>query len=177
MNADFFINPEETTLIIIDMQAEFLTKFRKKNLEPLIEANIALINFAEIKNIPIINFSYEDSGETHYLIEKELEKVKYPHSPTYLTKSKDSILAEYETTTFMQNKKNVIVTGVNCHACVQDSANDLIKEGYKIITSKDSIDDYIPGNKELSIEEFYGKKAILYETYRELFRAIKEKKL
>lgn len=144
---------DKAALVIIDMQPFFVergqndkTESNQKKLKKLIEIQIEAINFAKKIKIPIIFIEYKGLGRTNEKLRnavKDYADVKIFLKNTDGMFSRDnqqrSNLIEY-----LESKEigNLIITGANGGACVEQSIRGSFEENYNVIALNTAIADF-----------------------------------
>jgi len=132
--------PENLAVILIDMQDYFINHDEKRNLIP---NQLLVLNFCRIKNIPVAVFEYRNRGETTAMLKKEIVKFSPENICTFIKRSDDAFSVEdFDGWLKEKNIQTLLLMGINACACVYDTANTAIKNGYKIMTSDTLITGY-----------------------------------
>lgn len=137
------INYLDSLLLILNIQEQFIaTVTEPRNV---IENNKKILNYAEKLNVPI--FISEQNPQT---LSQTLNEIK-EFSPNanifqsqYFSAWKNHNLKKLIQT---QNKKQIILTGLETHICILQTAFDLHNDGYNVFivsnaTSSATITDY-----------------------------------
>lgn len=152
-----FSNPtdfrDNAALVIIDMQPRFATRGgnendegNKKKLKELIKNQLEAIKIAKTSQIPIIFIEYEGFGDTN----EELKKATEGYTDVkYILKDSDGMLSydnshKPELAEYLSSKKigNLIITGANGGACVQESITSSLDNNYNVISYSKGIADF-----------------------------------
>lgn len=125
----------EPTLIIIDMQEEFLKNFTQEQRKELINEQINIIKESINLGIPILTFEYINSGNTINQIKEITNKIE---SHQTLIKPNNSIFTNKDTIKILNKWKinTIILTGINATSCIYETIEDALKNKIQIITSK-----------------------------------------
>lgn len=130
----FKLNSEETFLLIIDIQERLVNAM--KYGEQVIDKTDILISTAEELNMPVIVTEQYPKGlgstvpqlESKLKSGKKFEKMNFS---VYIDEIKNAI----EET----GRKKVIITGMETHVCVFQTARDLINNGYEVFIASDGV--------------------------------------
>lgn len=160
---------ENTIALVIDIQEKLLpAMFEKEEIERNIKI---LINGLNALNIPIIVTEQYPKGLGNTINSvKELfndfnaiEKLSFScmDEPKFVDKLKST------------GKKNVVITGIEAHVCVNQTVIDLIANGFTPIVVVDCISSRKPSDKQTGLERmkcegaiFTTYEAILFELCR-----------
>ncbi len=134
----FYINPEETLLVITDIQEKLVSAMKKDVAEEVIKNNILLIETAKIFNIPLILTEQypKGLGKTVEEIKNSLPEYKPIEKVTFSSLLEPEF--EKELTKY-SNIKKIILTGIETHICVWQTFLDLVKKGYTVFVPKDAV--------------------------------------
>ena len=163
------LNVSDTLLLIIDVQdrlAEML-----KNGEEVVKNNTILAKSARILNIPIVVTEQYPKGLGSTV--SELKDFIYPEN--IFEKTSFSALENKEVLGKIKsfNPKNIILTGIETHICVYQTALALIENGYNVNIVKNAVSsrnskDY---KTALDLMKDFGAKLTCTETV--LFELLK----
>ena len=148
---------ENTMAILIDIQERLLPAM-SDNKKILSKAQI-LVNGLNELNIPIIvSEQYPKGlGRTVEELQSILGNVNYYAKTAFSCYNDKSILNEIK----KQNKKNIILFGIEAHVCVLQTATDLLQNGYNVILVEDAIGSRNNENKNTAIKRFISEGGIL----------------
>lgn len=165
----FTINNEEVVLLIIDIQDKLVKPM--KYGDQVIENTNILISAAEEFNMPIIYTEQypKGLGNTVTELEERLKNAKR-FEKTLFT----AYIEEVKETLKEIGRKKIIISGMETHICVYQTARDLINDGYDVFVVKDSVssrtkDNYLNG---LSMMESMG--AVVTNTETVIFDLLKK---
>ncbi|MEW6617634.1 MAG: isochorismatase family cysteine hydrolase [Patescibacteria group bacterium] len=149
-----FIDPNNTVVLLIDMQETYLDGEKRK----IIPNQISVIRACKQNNVPLIVIRFGGYGRIIPELRREIRKLR---TVIRLTKWSNST---FETTRIAKilkkfKRKNLLLMGVNACACVLETAKDAVENGYTIITSDTLIagfssDEYSTKYREAE-EEWY----------------------
>lgn len=141
------IRQDDAALVIIDIQ-ERLAPAMEFAEESIKNTNV-LIEMANTYNMPVVVTEQYPSGLGHTLEEisknfnenvKIIDKISYSayeHIKDYLEET---------------GKKQIIMTGMETHVCVYQTARDLNYNGYDVYIAKDAVDSRFKVNFENGLE-------------------------
>ena len=134
---DFTINSSDTLLMVIDIQ-DRLFQAMEKDIQSLLKKNAAiLINTANEFHIPIIVTEQYRKG----LGETIPELISLTENPLNLEKIHFDCIKneEIKNAIIKTDKKTVIITGIESHICVLQTALSLIASGTRVIIASDAV--------------------------------------
>lgn len=165
----FTINNEEVVLLIIDIQDKLVKPM--KYGDQVIENTNILISAAEEFNMPIIYTEQypKGLGNTVTELEERLKNAKRFEKTRFT-----AYIEEVKETLKEIGRKKIIISGMETHICVYQTARDLINDGYDVFVVKDSVssrtkDNYLNG---LSMMESMG--AVVTNTETVIFDLLKK---
>lgn len=140
-------------LIIIDMQPFFVERGGNdkdeeniKKVNDIISNQIKMIEMAKKSKIPIVFIEYESLGDTN---SKLKDAAAGYDNIKIITKSSDGMLDDYnnkknELSDYLRGQEigNLIITGANGGACVQQSISGSLKNNYNVLAFSKGIADF-----------------------------------
>ncbi|HDM88874.1 MAG TPA: hydrolase [Candidatus Bathyarchaeota archaeon] len=142
------LSRDETALIIIDVQEKLFE--RVEDGDRIADSICKLIRFANILGIPIILTEQypEGLGPTIHRIRELIPNVKP------IEKIEFSCMAsrEFRRRISEINVKNLVLTGIEAHICVAQTAIEAITSGYKVYVVYDAISSRHRDDKAIAIE-------------------------
>ncbi|MCC7441232.1 MAG: cysteine hydrolase [Bdellovibrionales bacterium] len=149
----FATGREQTALIIIDMQPHFITRGGHENdaenrrkIRELLDEQLAAIASARRANMPIVFIEYTDSGSTN--TELTAAASGYPNVATFpkdtdgMFDSGNSHRQALEDHLRRQNVRNLVITGANGGACVEQSIRGALAASYNVTAVSRGIADF-----------------------------------
>jgi len=142
------ISKEGTVLVIIDVQEKLFPHMAEK--ERLVKSLEKMISFAEIMKIPILLTEQYPRGLGHTIPEvrklvphlQPIEKVEF--SCLGSEKFKESLT--------QLKAKILIITGIETHICVSQTAIEGLNNGYRVCVIGDAVSSRSLEDKALSLE-------------------------
>jgi len=142
------LSKDETALIIIDVQEKLFEKVEDK--DRIADSICRLIRFANILGIPIILTEQypEGLGPTINRIRELVPNVKP------IEKIEFSCMASREFRRRLSeiNVKNLVLTGIEAHICVAQTAIEAITSGYRVYVVYDAISSRHREDKAIAVE-------------------------
>lgn len=135
MNEIIRFKKEDTILVVIDMQEKLMpAMYNRKKTE---EQNIRLAKGMKVLGVPVIVTTQyaKGLGKTIDSMEEVLEGCPILDKFTFSAYRNEEFRKALETS----GRKTVVITGVESHVCVQQTAMDLIEAGYKVAIAMDCV--------------------------------------
>jgi nicotinamidase-related amidase len=135
MNEIIRFKKEDTILVVIDMQEKLMPAMY--NREKTEEQNIRLAKGMKVLGVPVIVTTQyaKGLGKTIDSMEEVLEGCPILDKFTFSAYRNE----EFRKTLEASGRKTVVITGVESHVCVQQTAMDLIEAGYKVAIAMDCV--------------------------------------
>ena len=163
------ITPQDTVLLIIDVQGKlaevvYESEAVQKNISKLTRA-------AKILGVPVLYTEQYPKGLGHTVA--PLEKLLTEEEP--LEKIAFSCCVEES---FMEklrglNRNNVLLTGMETHVCVYQTATELIEYGYSVHLIADAVTSRTRENREIGIRCIEKAGAWLKSTEMVIFEMLR----
>ncbi len=165
----YTLNKEETMLLIIDIQ-ERLSRVMDKE-EEVINNTGVLISMAKNMAMPIVVTEQypKGLGNTVAQLEENLTDAKKFEKNTF-TGCIEEVLAYLNSL----NRKKIIITGMETHVCVFQTARDLLKEGYNVFIARDGVCSRSYDNYNNALELMRNMGAVISNTETILFDILKK---
>lgn len=130
----YTLNKDNTVLFIIDIQEKLASVMKHK--EQIIDSTKILVAAAKEMALPIIVTEQypKGIGSTVVDIKETIGDVKIFEKNSF-TAYIDEVKEALETT----GRKKVIITGMETHICVFQTARDLIDNGYEVFIARDAV--------------------------------------
>lgn len=163
------LNKENTIAVVIDVQERLFPVMSEKEL--LLENNQKLINGLNVQEVPVLVTQQYTKGLGETL--PELSEIMKDFSPIEKT-----VFSCYDEPDFIsaiedENRKNVVLAGIESHVCVLQTAIDLKDAGYNPIVVFDCVSSRKQSDKTLALERFRyegimvtGMESLLFELTR-----------
>lgn len=169
-------------VLLIDMQEYFLEDICDEEKAREVPYQLEVLDYCKKENVPVLVLEYEGCGQTISILK---EKVDSLEKKDYIKKKHDD--GFIDTDLAEKLRKNdieiVLLMGIYASACVLQTGQGAISEGFKIITSKDLIANpkpiprYIYNPSELSNEsiDWYKANGTYVDNYKDLLDLISKK--
>jgi isochorismate hydrolase len=166
------IEREKAVLIIVDVQDVLMRKMNQEVGEKVIRNIRILLAFAKEMAIPIlITEQYPKGlGKTIPEIKMELESILPIEKVSFSCCGVETF--NHQLSQF--GRKQVILTGIETHVCVLQTAEDLIQKGYEVYVVADAICSRRKLDWEIGLRWMEKKGAMISTTEIIAFRLLKE---
>lgn len=150
------IDPKSVITLVIDIQEKLFPHIQDNEL--LLNNTIKLISGLKLLNIPfILNEQYPKGiGHTIAPIKELLSDIIAYEKVTFSCCKTDSIMEDIQ----KENKKFVIVFGIEAHVCVLQSVLDLLEKGFIPVLVTDCINSRKENDKQVAIQRMIQAGAI-----------------
>jgi nicotinamidase-related amidase len=163
------INRNNAVLIIIDIQGNLAQVMHNK--ENLFTNNIRLIQGFKALKLPIVFTEQipQKLGQTIPQIAVELDGIKA------IAKESFSCCDEINFKESLEELKrsHIVLTGIETHVCVYQTALDLISSGYTVHLVADAVSSRTPENRQVGIDAMKSAGAHITSTEMVLFELLR----
>jgi nicotinamidase-related amidase len=161
------LDREKTALIVIDIQGNLAQAMSEKEL--LFENAEKIIRGVQVFSIPVLVTEQVKLGSTIPVLTQFLEGVKSIVKESFSCCGDRRFMEELTTL----NRKQILITGIEAHVCVYQTAMDLIKRGYEIYLVADAVSSRTIRNREIGIQKLKDSGAVLTSAEMALFELLK----
>lgn len=156
-------------LIIIDIQGKLAQIMHDK--ENLFAANIKLIQGFQALGLPILvtEQTPDKLGPTIPELTRELRGVQPIAKETFSCWIDAAFHDRLEALT----RRHVVLTGIESHICVYQTALDLLQNGYTVHLATDAVSSRTPENRRVGIDAIKGAGAHLTSVEMVLFELLR----
>jgi len=156
-------------LVMIDFQGNLARAMVDK--ENLFANNVNLIRGFRAFGLPmmITEQTPDKLGSTIGQISEELGGLKPIAKETFSCWANPSFRDQLESLT----RRHVVLTGIECHICVYQTALDLIQNGYSVHLVADAVSSRTPENREVGIQAIKRAGAQVTSTEMVLFELLR----
>lgn len=158
----------ETALLIIDIQDRIFRVML--NPEILIQNTIKLIEGFKILDIPIfVTEQYPNGlGETEFRIKESLKEIIPIHKLSFSCSGAGELFGTFK----KRNIKQVTLAGIESHVCIQQTALDLIANGFQVSLAADACSSRKESDYSISLERMRSAGVIVTTTEAILFELL-----
>ncbi|MEZ4528356.1 MAG: hydrolase [Desulfobacterales bacterium] len=164
------LRSENAVLVVVDVQGKLAEMMHSrdaffKNLGIMIEG-------AKILEIPILWLEQipEKLGATTPEIAQLLTGLTPISKHTFSAWGNENFRKAF----ISANRKQVILTGIETHICVYQTARSLAEHGYEVHVAADAVASRYPENKEIGLEKIRNAGGIMTSVETALFEIMKE---
>lgn len=156
-----------TILVVIDMQDKLCQVMDGK--EALLDNNLRLIKGMVALGVPVVLTEQNKIGAT---VPEVLEALP---GQTPIVKASFSCCGEKRFVEELERlaPKQVVLSGIEAHICVYQTAMDLIERGYEVYLAADTIASRTASNKETTIRKLMASGTVLTSAEMALFELLK----
>lgn len=161
------LSRENTLLIVVDIQGNLARVMHDQAF--LIENNQKLIKGMHVLGIPILVTEQNPLGATIPEISGLLPGVQA------ITKDSFSCCAEEKFMSAVRalERKQILMTGIEAHVCVYQTAIDMLAMGYAVQVAADAVSSRTARNREIGIRKMTDSGVILTSAEMALFELLK----
>ena len=159
------IASNDTQLVIIDIQGK-LSQIVHESERVLYNSRI-MIEGCRLLGIPIVWLEQlpEKLGATHPSIAEVLTGLSPIAKSCFSAYANASCVEQLES----NNRKQVVLIGIETHICVYQTAVDLLRNGYEVFVVADAVSSRTADNKAIGIEMIRHEGAKILSTEAVLF--------
>lgn len=164
------LNSIDTVLVVIDMQDALLKAIHER--DRVVANTVRLIEAAKIFSIPIlVTLQYADRlGDCMQAVADALPHSSKIDKMTFSCCGNESFLDVLRETKRCQ----VLLCGVESHVCVNQTAHDLLSQGYSVHLAKDAISSRTSDNWITGIEKMRDSGCVITSTETAIFELTKD---
>ncbi len=159
---DFMIYSNETLLLVIDIQPRLYQAMEVPFRQAFLDNSLILIECAKACSLPlVISEQYPQGlGETMLEVGRLTEGIpRYAKMTFSCFRDPDLKQVLVET-----GRRSVIITGIETHVCVLQSALDLLRAGFKVVVAADAVCSRYAEDRTAAIETLRDAGALVYTT-------------
>ena len=131
------LEKDNSALIVIDVQENFLSKLLPAEREPLVERIAWIMNVATVLNIPILATAEDVSADVDMLPRL---KALLPQGQSVFNKIVFSLYGQKDIRDALEvlKRKDLVLVGQETDVCIAQSAIDLVNAGYRVWVADDA---------------------------------------
>lgn len=173
------IDTSKFAVVIVDMQPTFLGKILEGEKTDLIRNQLALLERCLLSDIPVIAFEGQDERDINYVetIPELKSRIKQLKRKQFFEKEHYdgfTYYPEVDKQLTSWGVKTLCFTGINAMACVMETADGALNQGYRILTAEDLLADRTGrmGGVVRAKKEFL-EKGNCYPSYQDILKNLK----
>jgi nicotinamidase-related amidase len=162
------LNRKTTALLIVDVQQKISAVMLHR--EQVVSSIVKLIKGCQIFKVPIfITEQYPQGlGPTEPAILQALEGAQPFQKMTFSCGGAEALIDEFKN----RGVHQVVVTGIECHVCVQQTALDLLARGFQVHLPKDAVSSRKTLDYETALQRMANSGAVLTTVESVLFELL-----
>jgi isochorismate hydrolase len=164
----FFLNEQEAALVIIDIQDKLANVMKHK--EQVVENCLHLIELAKILQIPILLTEQYPKGLGTTL--PEIQEALPDYAPFEKTDFDSCREEGFLEKVAAMGRRKLILTGMEAHVCVLQTALGLIKAGYAVHVVQDAVASRYKKDFKVGIEFMRSAGIVITSTETVLFQLL-----
>ncbi|GAB6071981.1 isochorismatase family protein [Venenivibrio stagnispumantis] len=165
----YFLDKEDVALIIIDIQDKLASVMEER--EKVINNTVHLIELSKMMNIPISLTEQYPKGLGKTV--PEIQQVLPEYNPIEKLSFNCCNESDFENKIKQINRKKLILTGMETHICVLQTALELLKMGYIVHIVADAVCSRSKENKEIALRLLQDAGTVITCTETILFQILK----
>ena len=166
-SASPLLNKEDCILIVIDMQKRLVPVISQAG--KAIENVIRLVKLAKILQLPIVLTEQQNLGETVDEIKSEIKEIQPISKITFSSFG----LKEFDSHIRQFNRQTLILTGIESHICVTQTALDAPAE-YSIQVVSDAVASRAPHNWKIALDRMQRGGATITSTEMLMYELLRK---
>ena len=163
------ISRTAAVLIVIDIQEKLARVMDNK--ENLFDNNLKLVEGFKALGLPILMTEQipEKIGPTISRLSEKLAGIQPIAKESFSCWGEPVFREHLESLT----RRDVVLTGIECHVCVYQTALDLMANGYTVHLVTDAVSSRTPANREIGVAAIKSAGAQLTSTEMVLFELLR----
>jgi hypothetical protein len=158
---------KDTVVVVVDIQGNLYRAMDDK--ESLLTNNQTLIRGAVALDLPVLVTEQNKIGETIPEILELLPGIRPIKKESFSCCGEETFMEALK----VLNPGQIIISGIEAHVCVYQTAMDLISKGYKVYLTIDAISSRTAGNREIAVRRLMTAGAVLTSVEMVLFDLLK----
>lgn len=161
--------PADTLLVVIDVQEKLLAAMHEK--ETVVAGNAKIVQGAKILGIPIVYTEQNPKGlgPTVAAVAESLGDLQPITKLSFSSCGEPGFMKAVEES----NRKQILITGIESHVCVYQTAADLASRGYEVQVVADAVSSRTPENKAIGLDRCKLAGATITSVETALFELLK----
>ena len=166
----YILKSEEMVLVIIDIQEKLLKAMQEDVAEEVVKNNLILIELSKLYKIPILLTEQYPKGLGVTI--KDIQEALPEYKPIEKITFNSSLEPEFFKKLQEVNRQKIILTGMETHICIYQTALDLINRGYTVFVPKDAVCSRKKKNWKTALELLKAIGAIVTDTETLVFQIL-----
>ena len=159
------LNPDQAILAVIDIQGKLASIMHERDL--LYDNTRRMIEGARLFGMPILLSEQlpDKLGPTVDELQPALTDVTPIVKSAFSCCGADAFRAALESSA----RKQVLLTGIETHICVFQTAADLLADGYEVHVVSDAVSSRVPSNRQVALDRMAALGATITSAEMALF--------
>lgn len=164
------LTAESTVLIVTDVQGRLAQLMHEK--EAFFQALTATIRAMRVLGVPVVWLEQvpDKMGETTPEVARLLEGLAPIAKKSFSAWGEE----KFREALTKLGRRQVLLTGIETHICILQTAADLVREGYEVQVMADAVASRFPLNKEIGLERVRDAGARLTTVEMAAFEIMRE---
>ena len=167
LSSSSLLSKEDCVLLVIDVQKKLVPVIT--GADKAIENVIKLVKLAKILQLPIVLTEQQNLGETIEEIRSEIKEIQPISKITFSCFG----LEEFADHISRFNRKTLILTGIESHICVTQTALDAPAE-YSIQVVSDAVASRAPHNLKIALDRMQRGGATITSTEMAMYELLRK---
>ena len=153
------ISPVKSTLLVIDIQEKLLPKIDQK--EEVMKTTVRIIDLAKTMGVPVVVTEHisEKIGKTPTILRSKVDEINMVPKTYFSAVVEGNLINKIE-----DNRKQVVVIGLETHICVLQTVMDLLAIGYQVFVVDTGVGSGLPNDKTRGLERMQQNGAEIITT-------------
>lgn len=161
------LSRENTLLLVVDIQGNLARVMEDQAF--LIENNQKLIKGMHVLGIPVLVTEQNPLGPTIPEIADLLPGIRAIAKDSFSCCDEEKFMSAVGA----MNRKQILMTGIEAHVCIYQTAMDLLALGYEVQVAADAVSSRTALNRKIGIRKLRDRGAILTSAEMALFELLK----
>jgi len=144
------LKQSKTALLVCDMQDKFAKVIYE--FDKIVINSSKLIQACKILNVPMIVTEQNPKALGHTVPQLDIQGARGPFSKFRFSMFTPEVGKELSSLCNNQPPESIILIGIECHVCVENTAIDLIQNGYQVHTVADCCSSRTQEDRLLALE-------------------------
>lgn len=162
------LNKEDVLFLVVDIQEKLARVMEDK--DKVVSNTKVLVEAGKLMDIPVI-FTEQYPKGIGYTLEELKEGLENPE--IYEKNSFNAYLEDIKKGIDEKKRKKIIISGMETHICVMQTARELINAGYEVVIARDAVCSRTKDNYLNGLEQMKDMGALISNTEAIVFDLLK----
>lgn len=154
-------------IVIIDIQEKLLPVMSEK--EAVLENSVKIASFAKVVGVPVLVTEQEKLGPTMAELSGEIDEF----APILKLDFDACAVPAFTGSLERLGRGTVIITGIECHVCVMQTALSLLARDYRVHVVSDAVSSRTKANRKVALRRMREAGAVISSTEMVIFELLK----